>query len=98
LAGPDDRALLSYAVDTAEFTCVEGKPSIKGWKIAWTADLAGLIPVDEEVLRVAHDAIKVFRSLGARVGAACPSFSEVPDIIRGTRALTMVALHADKLP
>ena len=29
---------------------------------------------------------------------ACPDFSEVPDIIQGTRALTMVALHADRLP
>ena len=36
--------------------------------------------------------------LGARVETACPDFSEVPDIIRGTRALTMVALHADRLP
>jgi amidase len=98
MAGPDDRAPLSYAVDTAEFTRAVKKPSIKGWRIAWTADLDGLIPVDDEVLRVAHDAIKVFRSLGARIEAACPSFSEVPDIIRGTRALTMVALHADKLP
>jgi amidase len=42
--------------------------------------------------------MKVFRRLGARVEAACPSFSEAPAIIRGTRALTMVALHADKLP
>jgi len=40
----------------------------------------------------------VFRRLGARVEDECPAFSEVPDIIRGTRALTMVALHADKLP
>jgi len=40
----------------------------------------------------------VFRKLGAPVKAACPAFSEVPDIIRGTRAVTMVARHADKLP
>jgi amidase len=98
MAGPDDRAPLSYELDTAEFTRAVKKPSIKGWRVAWTPDLDGLISVDEEVLRVVHDATKVFRSLGARVEAACPSFSEVPDIIRGTRALTMVALHADKLP
>ena len=98
MAGPDDRAPLSYAVDAAEFTRAVKRPWIKGWKVAWTPDLDGLIPVDEEVVRVAHNALRVFRSLGARVEAACPSFSEVPDIIRGTRALTMVALHADKLP
>jgi amidase len=98
MAGPDDRAPLSYEVDTSRFTRAVKAPSIRGWRVAWTPDLDGLIPVDEEVRRVAHDAIKVFRSLGARVEAACPSFSEVPEIIRGTRGLAMVALHADKLP
>jgi hypothetical protein len=47
---------------------------------------------------VAHDALRVLRKLGARIEAACPDFSEVDDIVLGTRALTMVALHADKLP
>jgi amidase len=98
MAGPDDRNPLSYEVDTGQFTRAVKAPSIKGWRVAWTPDLDGLIPVDEEVRRVAVDAIKVFRKLGARVEAACPAFSEVPDIIRGTRAVTMVALHADKLP
>ena len=98
MAGPDDRAPLSYEVDTSQFTRAVKAPSIKGWRVAWTPDLDGLIPVDEEVRRIAHDAIRVFRGLGARVEAACPAFSEVPDIIRGTRGLAMVAFHADKLP
>jgi amidase len=98
LAGPDDRAPLSYDIDTNQFTRAVKSPSIKGWKVAWTPDLHGLIPVDDEVSRVAHDAVRVLRGLGARVETACLDFSEVPDIIRGTRALTMVALHADKLP
>ncbi|HET9158120.1 MAG TPA: amidase [Myxococcaceae bacterium] len=97
MAGPDDRGPLSYEVDTSQFTRAVKAPSIRGWKVAWTPDLNGLIPVDEEVRRVAHDAVRVFRGLGARVETACPDFSEVPDIIRGTRALTMVALHADRL-
>jgi amidase len=98
MAGPDDRAPLSYEVDASQFTRAVKGPSIKGWRVAWTPDLDGLIPVDEEVCRVAKDALRVFRSLGARVEAACPAFSEVPDIICGTRALAMVAFHADKLP
>jgi amidase len=98
MAGPDDRHPLSYEVDASRFTRAVKRPSIKGWRIAWTPDLDGLIPVDEEVRRVAEDAVRLFRKLGARVEAACPVFSEVPDIIRGTRAVTMVALHADKLP
>ena len=81
LAGPDDRAPLSYEIDTSQFTRAVKSPSIKGWKVAWTPDLHGLIPVDEEVSRVAHDAVRVLRGLGARVETACPDFSEVPDII-----------------
>jgi amidase len=98
MAGPDDRAPLSYDVDTSQFTRAVKAPAIKGWRVAWTPDLDGLIPVEEEVARVAHDALRVFRDLGARVEAACPAFSEVPDIIRGSRGLAMAALHADKLP
>jgi amidase len=98
MAGPDDRVPLSYEVDTSQFTRAVRARSIKGWKVAWTPDLHGLIPVDDEVRRVAHDAVRVFRGLGARIETACPDFSEVPDIIRGTRAVSMVALHADKLP
>src|SRR5688500_10121219 len=98
IAGPDDRAPLSYDVDTSQFTRAVKAPSIKGWRVAWTPDLHGLIPVDPEVVRVAQDALKVLRGLGARVEAACPDFSEVNDIVRGTRGLAMAALHGDKLP
>ena len=98
MAGPDDRAPLSYDVDASEFTRAVKAPSIKGWRVAWTPDLHGLIPVDEQVARVAHDALRVLRSLGARIEPICPDFSEVPEIVRATRGPMMVALHADKLP
>ena len=98
MAGPDDRAPLSYDVDTRAFAKAVKSPSVKGWRIAWTPDLDGLIPVDAEVARVAHGATRVFRALGARVESACPSFAEVNDIVLGTRGLSMVARHADKLP
>src|SRR5215813_9334943 len=60
LAGPDDRAPLSYAVDTREFTRSVRGASVKGWRIAWTPDLDGLIPVDDEVARIAEGATRVF--------------------------------------
>lgn len=97
VAGPDDRAPLSYDVDTRQFVKAVQGASIKGWRVAWTPDLSGLIPVDEEVARVAEGATRVFRSLGARVEADCPDFSEVNDIVLSTRGLAMVANHADKL-
>jgi amidase len=98
MAGPDDRAPLSYDVDTREFLQAVKSPSMKGMRIAWTPDLNGLIPVEAEVARVAHGAARVFRSLGARVDSASPDFTEVNDIVLGTRGLSMVARHADKLP
>jgi amidase len=98
MAGPDDRAPLSYAVDPREFVRAVKAPSVKGWRVAWTPDLAGLLPVDEENVRVAEQAVKVFGSLGARVETACPDFSEVHEIVLATRGLAMVANHADKLP
>jgi amidase len=98
VAGPDDRSPISYDVDTAAFTRAVKSPSVKGWRVAWTPDLNGLIPVDPEVARVAEASTRVFRSLGARVESACCDFSEVNDIVLGTRGLSMVANHADKLP
>jgi amidase len=98
IAGPDDRAPLSYAVDPREFLQAVKAPSVKGWRVAWTPDLRGLLPVDTEVARVAETATGVFRSLGARVESACPDFAEVPEIVAATRGLSMVALHAERLP
>jgi amidase len=97
MAGPDDRAPLSYDVDTRRFTAAVKQPSIKGWRVAWTPDLNGMIPVDREVAAVAEQATRVFRSLGAKVEHACPDFGEVNDIVLATRGLAMVARHADKL-
>jgi amidase len=98
MAGPDDRAPLSYEVDTRQFAAAVKAPSVKGWRVAWTLDLGGLVLVDDEVRAVFEQAVSVFRSMGARVEAACPDMSDVPEIVRLTRGLLMVARHADKLP
>jgi amidase len=98
IAGPDDRAPLSYDVDIRQFFAAVKNPSVKGWRVAWTPDLNGLIPVDAEVAAVAARALRVFRSLGARVESACPDFREVNEIVLGTRGLAMVANHAQHLP
>ena len=97
MAGPDDRAPLSYPVDPREFLAAVKAPSVKGWRVAWTPDL-GLVEIDDEVRARFEDAVAAFRSLGARVEAACPDLSDVPEIVRLTRGFLMVARHADKLP
>jgi len=97
MAGPDDRAPLSYDVDPRRFTAAVQRPAVKGWRAAWTPDLGGLIPVDEEVAGVAERATRVFRSLGVRVERGCPDFGCVNEIVLASRGLSMVARHADKL-
>jgi amidase len=97
MAGPDDRSPISITVDTRQFVKSVRKPSVKGWKIAWTPDLAGLIPVDSEVASVAERGARVFRTIGATVETASPDFSETNEIVLSTRGLMMAALHADKL-
>jgi amidase len=97
IAGPDDHAPISYEVDTRPFLRAVKGPSVKGWRVAWTPDLHGLVPVEDEVVRVCEGALKVFRALGCKVEGACCGFGEVNDIVLGTRGLSMVAMHADKL-
>src|SRR5262249_34361251 len=97
MAGPADGAPLSSDVDAAAFPAAVRRPSVRGWRVAWTPDLGGLLPVDTDVARVAASATRVFRSLGARVTTESPSFAELNDIVLGTRGLSMVALHGDRL-
>jgi amidase len=96
IAGPDDRAPISCAVDAREFLKAVNAPSVKGLRVAWSPDL-GITPVEREVKQVAEAATKVFARLGARVEPATPDFSGVQEIVRVSRGLRMAALHADKL-
>jgi len=97
MAGPDDRAPMSYEVDPRAFPAAVRRPSVRGWRMAWTADLGGLVTVDEEVAAVCARAVKVFRTLGARVERASPDMSAVPEIVTLTRGLLMVARHGERL-
>jgi amidase len=97
MAGPDDRAPISYPVDVADFERAVRTPTVKRWRIAWSPDLGKLLEVDPEVAAVCADAVATFRALGARVEEASPDMSEVPEIVRLTRGLLMVARHAEKV-
>jgi len=98
MAGPDNRAPITYASVPADFVRAVKPPTVKGWRIAWSPDLGGLVPVDHAVQAIVETATRAFRALGARVETACPDMSEVPEIVRLTRGLLMVARHGDKLP
>src|SRR5882724_3585654 len=98
MAGIDERSPLSYEVDARDFVRAVRAPSVKGWRIAWTPDLDGLMTIDDDVRAVVERAVTVFRGAGARVQQGGPDLGEVPEIVRLTRGLLMVARHADKLP
>ena len=98
MAGADDRSPISYEVDPRDLLRAVRSPTVKGWRVAWTPDLGGLVTVDDEVRSVVERAVDVFAGAGAQVDAACPELSDVPEIVRLTRGLLMVARHADKLP
>jgi amidase len=96
LARPDDRSPICLPGDGGEFLSAVKRPDIRGLKVAWSPDL-GVAPVDQEVRSVAGAAARRFVELGCRVEADHPDFGNVREVIRVTRALRMVALHADKL-
>src|SRR4029453_5957379 len=99
MGGVDERSPLSYEVDTRDFVrAMRAPPSVKGWRIVWTPDLNGLMTIDAGVRAVFERAVTVFRSAGARMEKGSPDFGEVPEIVRLTRGLLMVARHADKPP
>jgi amidase len=96
IAGPDPRARVSYPVDPRAFTAAVRRPSVKGLRIAWSADL-GVTPVDAEVARVCAEATRVFRRLGATVVEAHPDLEGLLDVVQVSRGLGMVARHAERL-
>jgi amidase len=96
IAGPDPRSRVSYPVDPRAFPVAVRRPSVRGLRIAWSADL-GVTPVDDEVRRVASEATLVFRRLGARVDEAHPDLSGLADVVDVSRGVGMVARHAGRL-
>jgi amidase len=98
MAGPaDDRSPMNYATDTRPFLAAVKQPSVKGWRIAWTPDLGGLVSVDAEIAAACETSSRIFRTLGARVERASPDMRDVPEIVALTRGFLMVARHADKV-
>jgi amidase len=89
MAGPDPRVPISYPVDGPALLAASKRPSIRGLRIAWSADL-GITPVDHEVRRVTEATLPVFRRLGARVEEAHPDLGDVAEVVRTTRGLAMV--------
>jgi amidase len=97
MAGPDDRAPGSYPADARAILAAPRRPSVKHWKIAWTPDLGGLVTVDPKIASICADAVAAFKTLGAKTEEASPDMSDVPEVVRLTRAFLMVARHGERV-
>jgi amidase len=96
MAGPDPRSPISYPADGRAFVAATRRPSLRGARIAWSADL-GITPVDDEIRSVSFAATRVLRDLGARVDEAHPDFTGLLEVVLASRGFSMVARHEDKL-
>jgi amidase len=97
IAGPDERVPLSYPVESNAFIEAVQRPQLSGWRVAWSPDLGGLLPVDHRVKAAVEAATRVFADLGCEVTQATPDFSGVREIIHVTRAAGMITRHGEKL-
>jgi amidase len=97
IAGPDDRAPISVPVNAAEWREAARTPDVRGWRVAWSADL-GVTPVDPEVARVAGEAVRTYRDLGCTVEEDHPDFSGIREMILPARSARMAAVHGGLLP
>ena len=76
LAGPDARDPNTLTDAPPDYlSALEG--GVKGWRIAWSADL-GYAAVDPEVAAITQAAARVFQDLGAIVEEAAPAIEDDP--------------------
>jgi amidase len=84
MAGPDPRVPISLA--RSPELVADPEPDVRGWRIAWSRDLNGLLAVDEEVAATILQAVRRFTDLGCLVEEASPEWADAPEIIGPLRA------------
>lgn len=96
-AGFDPRDPLSYDPPAVAYVeAVERSPKLA--RVAFSADLGGITPVDPEVARICRAAAERFAELGCEVVLdACPDLSEAVEVFRVLRAELFVASRAPLL-
>jgi amidase len=96
MAGPDERVPISISEPGEPFArAAEG--DVKGWRVAWTPDLGGLLRVDPEVRRLTEAAAQRFADLGCVVEEASPDLHDALQIIVPLRAMRTGAVHQKEL-
>ncbi|MGH3435729.1 MAG: amidase, partial [Sciscionella sp.] len=91
IAGADPRCPTSLAESPHRFAAVPDG-DLPGWRVAWSPDLGGRLPVDPAVTAVLEPAVKVYADLGCTVELDCPDLSGADEVFRTLRAWQF--LHA----
>ena len=96
-AGFDPRDPLSYDPSPVPYVeAVERPPRLR--RVAFSADLGGITPVDPEVARICRAAAERFAELGCEVVLdACPDLSDSVEVFRVLRAEQFVTARAPLL-
>lgn len=84
-AGPDSRSPIAIDEPGSVFAAPLDR-DLAGLRVAWSADLAGTVPVDEPVADVVRAAARTFSELGCAVDEACPDFTGADEVFRTLRA------------
>ncbi|WP_415971530.1 amidase [Rhodococcus sp. 077-4] len=84
IAGPDASSPHSLPIDDTYAS--EEPGTLRGVRIAWTADFGLGVPVEREVIEVLGRQLHVFEDLGADVEVGCPDLSDADEVFQTTRA------------
>ncbi|MCW0213016.1 MAG: amidase [Pseudonocardia sp.] len=90
MAGPDPRSPICIDEPGSVFD-VPLERDLTGLRVAWTPDLGGRIPVDDEVLAALAPQVAVFEQLGAHVEEAHPDLRGADEVFRTLRAWQFAA-------
>ncbi|WP_163970245.1 amidase [Oceanobacillus halotolerans] len=88
MAGPDDLSPISIDQSGEDFL-QPFNDDIRGLRVAWSADLGGMLPVDSEVRANIEQQVNIFKDLGCHVEEACPDLSEADEVFHVFRAWEM---------
>ncbi|WP_082235299.1 amidase [Halobacillus massiliensis] len=94
ISGPDSKSPLSIDESGSLFNQPFSN-KLSGLRIAWSADLGGLLPVEESIRSNVEQQAKIFEKLGFEVEEACPALSEADEVFHTLRAWEMEMSHRE---
>ncbi|MGG7619055.1 amidase [Bacillus coreaensis] len=94
IAGPDYRSPLSIEESGSVFSTNFNR-DLKELRIAWSADLGGILPVDTEVRRNLEQQVRIFEEMGCYVEEACPDLANAEEVFQVLRAYEFELTYSD---